>query len=106
MRPLHTATGATDSSLRKTSSRVVLQVQQDYPAGDSRGFRASAPGTSTKANALTRQCDTLFIILALALGLSVVGMLFVHKLFINSTTAGSGVLEAETRQHLQPDPWA
>lgn len=93
MRPLHTDTRAPESStLRKTSSRLVLQIQDS--TGDSRQQRISyAKSSSTLASS----CDTLFIILALAVFLSIVGMVFVHRMFVDSSAANNSLLDQETR---------
>lgn len=84
MRPLHTATRSADSTLRKTNSRVVLQIQE-FSQG------AQAPDINRRGavnSKFVSRCDTLFILLGIAICLSIVGMLFVHKLFVDSSAAG------------------
>jgi hypothetical protein len=95
MRPLHTDTRAQESStLRKTSSRLVLQIQEGAGERDNRQQRVSyAKSSSTLASS----CDTLFIILALAVFLSIVGMVFVHRMFVDSSAANNSLLDQETR---------
>jgi hypothetical protein len=46
---------------------------------------------------LAGSCDTLFIILALAVFLSIVGMVFVHRMFVESSAANNSLLNQETR---------
>jgi hypothetical protein len=97
MRPqnLHTtATRTTDSNLRKTSSRVVLQIQHDGSPDSSRPLRASGVGGS-KSSSLASNVDTLFIILGIAVFLSVAGLFFVHRM--SSAVSGSLAMDPETR---------
>jgi hypothetical protein len=98
MRPLHTAPAVpTDRSLRKSSSRVVLQVQDSGPLAaecSSRGRGGSSGGAGAAAaagapRAPLRGLDTLLILLLLAVGLSVVGFVFVNRLITNSSAADS-----------------
>jgi hypothetical protein len=95
MRPLHTATRTPESStLRKTSSRLVLQIQEGTGVKDSRQPRVSYAKSSS---ILASSCDTLFLILALAVFLSIVGMVFVHRMFVESSAANNSLLDQETR---------
>lgn len=98
--------------MRKTSSRVILQIQ-DSPGGDSisrqprgsstgadnisRQPRPSGTGAGPRSSSLAASCDTLFIILALAVFLSIVGMIFVHRMFVESSAANNSLLNQEMR---------
>jgi hypothetical protein len=95
MRPLHTAARSTEySTLRKASSRTILQIQEGSP-GESSRQRPLGPGP--KSSSIANRCDTLFIILGIAVFLSIVGMLFVHRLFLESSAASDSLLNQETR---------
>lgn len=99
MRPLHTATRATESSstLRKTSSRVILQIPESSSVDSRQRLSASGAAPGKSSSSFGSSCDTLFIILGLAVFLSVVGMVFVHRMFVESSAANSSLLNQETR---------
>lgn len=95
MRPLHTAptTRTEATTLRKTGSRVVLQIPDagdtTSSGGGSRQQQRLLQGSS-KNSSLVSNCDTLIILLGIAIVLSVVGMIFVHRLFMESSTLATG----------------
>lgn len=98
MRPLHTAPPVhTDRSVRKSSSRLVLQVHDSWPpdASSSRRVSSAAAAGAGVPRSAARSCDTLVVLVVLAVALSVIGVVFVHRLVANSSAASDGLQQGD-----------
>ena len=87
--------------MRKTSSRVILQIQEGAAAGvdSSKDGSRPPPRTSTagarSSSFAAGNVDTLVVILGIAVFLAVVGLFFVHRM--SAAVSDSMLMDQETR---------